>query len=67
MASKTKKQRQNEEHIKQAIVDGHRRGICDSEGNSVLRGDISVAKPRNLGPTAKTYVYDKKTGKMVEK
>ena len=66
MASKTKKMRQQEESIKQAIDSGHRRGICDSEGNSVPgAGDILTAKPRNLGQASKTYVY--RNGKMVEK
>ena len=51
MASKTKEMRQNEESIKQMIVDGHRRGVMDSEGRHVRNKDgRPVAKPRNLGP-----------------
>lgn len=66
MASKTAKMRHNEERIKQAIVRGHRDGICDSDGNSIAgAGGMVVAKPRPLGSSAKTYVY--RNGKMVEK
>ncbi len=51
MASKTKEMRNNEEAIKQMIVSGHRRGVCDSEGRHVRNKDgRPVAKPRNLGP-----------------
>jgi len=32
MASKTLKQRQSEEEVKQMIVAAHRRGVCDSDG-----------------------------------
>lgn len=66
MASKTIEMRKSEEKIKQAIVSGHRRGVCDKDGNSVPGpGDILVAKPSNLGPCAKTYVI--RNGKCVEK
>jgi len=66
MGSKTIKMRQQEEVIKQAIVRGHRNGICDSDGNSIAGGDgINIPKPRPMGSTAKTYVY--RNGKMVEK
>ena len=68
MASKTKEMRQNEEKIKQAIVSGHQRGVCDSSGRSVLNEHgILVAKPRTVSSASKTYVFDKKKGKMVEK
>jgi len=51
MGSRTKEMRQNEESIKKMIVDGHRRGVCDSEGRHVRNKDgRPVAKPRNLGP-----------------
>ncbi len=54
MASKTKEMLRQEEAIKSMIVDGHRRGVCDSEGHSVKTKDgRTVAKPRNLGPTAR--------------
>jgi len=68
MASKTKEMRQNEEKIKQAIVSGHQRGVCDSYGRSVLNehGQM-VAKPKPRSSASKTYVFDKKKGKMVEK
>jgi hypothetical protein len=66
MSSKTKIQRNQEERIKQAIVRGHRNGICDKDGNSLLgHGDVLIPKPSNLGPSARTYVY--RNGKMVEK
>ncbi len=60
--------RKNEEKIKQAIVDGHHRGICDSSGNSVLNEyGMPVAKPKPRSSASKTYVLDKKTGELVEK
>jgi hypothetical protein len=66
MASKTAKMRKQEDAIKQAIVRGHRNGVCDSDGNSIAGGEgINIAKPRPLGSTAKTYVY--RNGKMVQK
>lgn len=68
MASEKKQMRRNEERIKQAIVAGHQRGVCDSSGNSVLNEHgILVAKPRIRSSAAKTYVFDKKKGKLVEK
>ena len=64
MASKTKIMRQQEERIKQAIVKGHRNGVCDKDGNSVLgNGDVLIPKTKNLGSAAKRYVY--RNGKMV--
>ena len=68
MASEKKQMRRNEEKIKQAIVDGHQRGICDSSGNSVLNEHgqpVPKRKPRSSA--SKTYVLDKKTGELVEK
>jgi hypothetical protein len=46
----------NEEAIKQMIVDGHKRGVCDSEGDSLCINGRAIAKPRPLGSAAKTYV-----------
>ena len=64
MASKTRKHKQSEEKIKQAIVSGHRRGICDKDGNSTVNPDGAIIPvyPKRRG---KTYVY--RDGKMVEK
>ncbi len=57
MASKTKEMRANEEQIKQMIVNGHRRGICDSEGRHVKNKDgRPVAKPRNLGARSRRII-----------
>lgn len=60
----------NEENIKDMIVECHKRGVCDSDGNSVSTIDIagkkvSIAKPKSLSSVAKTYVYRK--GRMVLK
>jgi hypothetical protein len=33
----TKKQEAHEQQIKSAIVDGHRRGVCDKNGNTIPR------------------------------
>lgn len=56
----------NEDGIKEMIVDGHRRGVCDSYGRSMKKasGEI-IAKPRPRSSVAKVYVY--KEGKMVLK
>lgn len=56
----------NEEKVKAMIVDGHRRGVCDRNGDSV-RGTSGafVAKPMSFSSAAKIYVY--KNGKMVLK
>lgn len=68
MASEKKQMRRNEERIKQAIVSGHQRGVCDSSGNSILNEHgILVAKSRIVSSTAKTYIFDKKKKKLVEK
>jgi len=68
MDSDKKQMRQNEERIKQAIVSGHKRGVCDSSGNSVLnKYGMLVAKPRPRSSASKTYIFDKKKGKMIEK
>ena len=55
----------NEETIKRMIVAGHRRGICDSNGASIKRGGVFIAKPRHSSSVDKTYVY--RNGKMVLK
>lgn len=50
MGSKTKQMRDEEEIIKQMIVSGHRRGVCDSEGRTVRNKDgRPVAKKRPRG------------------
>jgi len=64
MASKTQKHRQSEEKIKNAIVSGHRRGICDKDGNLTVNPDGSII-PMYQKRRGKTYVY--RNGKMVEK
>lgn len=35
MASKTKEMRRQEEEINKRIVDAHRRGVCDRDGNPI--------------------------------
>lgn len=55
MASLTKKQRDRQEVIKRKIMDGNRRGVCDTYGRSILKNGKPVAKPRTLGPTARRY------------
>ena len=34
----SKEARQSEEKIKQKIVDGYRRGVCDHEGHTIPKG-----------------------------
>jgi hypothetical protein len=56
----------NLEPIKQAIMSGHRRGICNSSGESVLNEQgILVAKPSKTNSASKTFVV--RNGKIVEK
>lgn len=61
----------NEDGIKAQIFDGHRRGVCDSDGKSIKVTNVAgqrvfVAKPRfHPSSTVKTYVY--RDGKMVLK
>ena len=60
----------NEENIKDMIAECHKRGVCDSDGNSVSTVDsagkkVSTAKPKPLSSVVKTYVYRK--GRMVLK
>ncbi len=56
----------NEDAIKAKIVEGHRRGICDSNGASIKTKDgVFIAKPRCLSSVAETYVCRK--GKVVLK
>jgi hypothetical protein len=54
----------NLEPIKKAIMDGYKRGICDKNGDSILKDGILVQKPRIIG-VSKTYVV--RNGKCVEK
>ncbi len=57
----------NENKIKDMIVAGHRRGICDRNGDSVKNGNgVFVAKPAfGHGSTVSTFICRK--GKMVLK
>lgn len=61
----------NEDSIKAQIFDGHRRGVCDSDGKSIkvinAAGQrVFVAKSRFYPSSAvKVYVY--RDGKMVLK
>jgi hypothetical protein len=55
----------NEEKIKDMIVDGHKRGVCDSSGASIKIGGVFVAKPITTNSAAKTYVF--RDGKIVPK
>ena len=60
MASYTKAQRRQVEEVQAKIMAGYRRGVCDSEGRSVRDGQGAfIARPRNIPPTAKRYIYDK--------
>jgi hypothetical protein len=66
MSSKTKKMRQQEEVVKQQIMDGKRRGVCDGEGETVIQNGRPAAKPRfpAVSSAVKNYVF--RGGKMVE-
>lgn len=41
----------NEELIKEKIMDGCRRGVCNSEGDSIMVDGRQKAKPRKMRPT----------------
>lgn len=43
--------KQDLERVQAAIVDGHKRGVCDSDGNSVTVNGVVTAKPKNYRPT----------------
>lgn len=61
----------NEDVIKDKIVNGYRRGVCDSSGRSVKVTNsaghrVFIAKPRfSSSSVVKTYVH--RNGKMVLK
>lgn len=64
----TRQQNRDIERIKQKIVDGHRRGVCDREGNSVLNEHgqmVAQPKKRISRSAVKVFVY--RNGKLVEK
>jgi hypothetical protein len=49
MSTTTHKQELN--RVQDAIVRGHRAGVCDSDGRSVEVNGVMTAKPRNCRPT----------------
>lgn len=53
----------NEEVIKDMIVRAHRNGACDSNGASIKRDGVFIAKPRSTSSVAKKFVY--RDGKVV--
>ena len=56
----------NTEKIKEMIMEGKRRGVCNGEGESLhIKHGQAIAKPTRFGSTAKTYVY--RNGLLVEK
>lgn len=60
----------NEEAIKAKIVECHKQGICDSDGNSIkvtnaAGRQVFIAKPRLGRSGVKVYVY--KDGKRILK
>ena len=61
----------NEDVIKEKIVNGYRRGVCDSDGRSIKVTNaagqrVAVAKPR-FHPSSVAQVYVYREGKMVLK
>lgn len=62
----TRKQREGQEVIKRMIMDGNRRGVCDTYGRTVKKDGRPVAKPRSLGPTARRYVWSKELRRLVQ-
>lgn len=41
--------RKRHDAAKDAITNGHRRGVCDTDGYSVRSNGVYIAKPRHLG------------------
>lgn len=62
MGSLTKEQRAAEEAIKKMIVDGHKRGVCNKDGQSVRHPEfgVPIAKPRILGRVSYHKTYGKR-------
>ncbi len=66
----TERHFKNEDCIKDRIVEAHRRGVCDSNGNSIKTTNaagqrVFIARPRFLSSVVKTYIY--RAGRMVLK
>ena len=61
----TERHFKNEDVIKDMIVEGHRNGVCDSNGASVKRNGVFTAKSRILSSSARTFIC--RNGKMVLK
>ncbi len=60
----------NEDGIKAKIAEGHRRGVCDSDGKSVPVFDINgkkayIAKPRNMSSSVTKRYRGQVNGKAV--
>ena len=54
----------NEEEIKDMIVSAHKRGACDSNGDSVKTKDGRfIAKPKSSSSATKRAIYE--DGKLV--
>lgn len=54
-----KKKSKGREEVEQAIVQGHRLGVCDSDGNSIDIKGIPKAKPKKLGCVKLRKIYPK--------
>jgi hypothetical protein len=59
MASLTKEQKRAEERIKAMIVDGHARGVCNNEGQSMRHPEygVPIARPKIRGRVSFHRVY----------
>jgi len=53
----SKEARQQEEKIKQKIVDGYRRGVCDSEGHTIPKNKRGMSGKGShfIAPTTEQY------------
>jgi hypothetical protein len=68
MANLTKKMRDRQEEVKRMIMDGHRRGVCDTYGRTIkTEQGRPVAQPRfkYRGSVIKTWRYSPELGKCV--
>ena len=61
----SKEARQQEENIKQKIMDGYRRDVCDSEGRTIPMGKRGMSGKGSHFMAPKTELYRKHFDQIV--
>ena len=54
------------DEVKDKIMDGYRRGVCNKNGDSIKHNGMPVAKPRVLSSTVKHFLICDKCHKCHE-